>query len=199
LLSKKELEADLNIKLQKKNFLITFHPETKDPEKAERHFQNLLTVLGSQKNTLLVFTFPNADTGYKALLSRLEGFVSNNENAVLFKSLGQLRYLSLMKHSDAVVGNSSSGIIEAPSFRIATINIGNRQEGRIRANSIIDCTPDIESIEKAFSKLSSASFSEKVKNSRNPYGKGGASEKVIRHLKAANIDELRMKKFHDIK
>jgi GDP/UDP-N,N'-diacetylbacillosamine 2-epimerase (hydrolysing) len=118
---------------------------------------------------------------------------------VLFKSLGQVRYLSVMKQVDAVVGNSSSGIIEAPSFKIATINIGNRQEGRIRAKSIIDCQSDEESIQKAFNKLSSNSFSESLKKVKNPFGSGGAADKVIKQLKACNFEELRYKKFYDIK
>lgn len=105
----------------------------------------------------------------------------------------------MMKHSDAVVGNSSSGIIEAPSFRVPTINIGNRQKGRIRASSIIDCEADVQSIKKAFNKLWSKSFIETVKNVKNPYGKGGSASKVLRHLKSCNLEELRYKKFYDIK
>jgi len=200
LLSKKELETDLKIKFRKKNLLITFHPETLEPQEANQHFEELLAVLEKEKETLLIFTFPNADTGNRALLSSLEEFSKKNQdNCSIFKSLGQLRYLSMMKQVNAVVGNSSSGIIEAPSFKIATINIGNRQEGRIRSGSIIDCKPDRESIKKAFIKLSSSTFNNSLKHVKNPYGNGGAAEKVIRHLKSSNLSELRFKKFYDLK
>jgi len=200
LLSKKDLESHLGIKLRKKNFLITFHPETLDPKEANHHFQELLAVLEEEKESLLIFTFPNADTGNKALLKSLEDFVKiNQDNCLLYKSLGQLYYLSLMKYAHAVVGNSSSGIIEAPSFKIATINIGKRQEGRIRAASVIDCNPDRESIKKAFKKVYSTAFAEILKQVKNPFGNGGAADKVIKYLKSCNLDELRFKKFYDLK
>ncbi len=198
--TKKELEADLNIKFQKKNLLITFHPETLEPENSDHHFNELLAVLEEEKETLLIFTLPNADVGNQSLLSILEKFVGkHHDNSVLFKSLGQVRYLSVMKQVDAVVGNSSSGIIEAPSFRIATINIGNRQKGRIRAKSIVDCEPNRESIKMAFVNLNSGAFKESLRHIKNPYGNGGAADKVIRQLKTCNFVDLRYKKFHDIK
>ncbi len=200
LLTKKELESELNFKFKKRNYLITFHPETLEPKDSEEHFQELLSVLEDEEDSMNIFTFPNADTGYQALLVKLEDYVSKHqENSVLFKSLGQLRYLSLMKQVDALVGNSSSGIIEAPSFKVPTINIGNRQEGRIRAKSIIDAKPNQDSIRKAFLKLKSSAFIESVKLVKNPYGSGGAAGKVIKQLKFCNLEELRYKKFHDIK
>jgi GDP/UDP-N,N'-diacetylbacillosamine 2-epimerase (hydrolysing) len=111
--------------------------------------------------------------------------------------MGQLNYLSAMKLVDAVVGNSSSGIIEAPSFGIGTINIGKRQDGRIRASSIIDCDTSEEGITKAFAELYSSSFQEQVKNVVNPYGTGGAAEKIISVLKEVDMNNLIIKRFND--
>lgn len=200
LLNKKELEAELGLKFMKRNYLVTFHPETLEPAETENHFAELLKALEQEKDALHIFTFPNADTGSKAIMAKLEKYVANHQiNSLLFKSLGQLRYLSLMKQVDAVVGNSSSGIIEAPSFRIPTINIGNRQEGRIRAGSVIDCKPDYDSIVKALGKIKSSSFLENIKQVKNPYGNGGAASKVIKHLKSWDLEDLRRKKFYDIK
>ncbi len=147
-----------------------------------------------------IFTFPNADAGNHALIVKLEEYISKHQdNSVLFKSLGQLRYLSLMKQVDAVVGNSSSGIIEAPSFKVPTINIGKRQEGRIRASSIIDCKSNREAIKKAFNKLKSPDFIETIKHVKSPYGNGGAAVKVLKQLKSCDLQDLRFKKFYDLK
>ena len=200
LLSKKELEENLNFKFRKRNYLITFHPETLEPEESEEHFTELLSVLESDKDSMNIFTFPNADTGNHALIVKLEEYISKHQdNSVLFKSLGQLRYLSLMKQVNAIVGNSSSGIIEAPSFKVPTINIGKRQEGRIRASSIIDCKTNREAIRKAFNKLRAPDFIETIKQVKSPYGNGGAAVKVLKQLKSCDLQDLRFKKFYDLK
>ena len=200
LLTRKELEADLKFKFRKRNLLITFHPETLEPEKTANNFDMLLSALEEEKESLLIFTHPNADAGYKIITSKLEEFVRKHPgNSLLFKSLGQLRYLSMMKHADAVVGNSSSGIIEAPAFKTPTINIGSRQKGRIRANSIIDCAPDMESILKALNKINSQAFINALSEVKNPYGNGGAADKIMKRLKSFSLEELRLKKFRDIK
>lgn len=200
LLSKKELEANLNFKFKKKNYLITFHPETLEPEDSVEHFNQLLSVLDSEKDSMSIFTFPNADTGNHALIVKLEEYIGKHQdNSTLFKSLGQLRYLSLMKQVDAIVGNSSSGIIEAPSLRVPTINIGKRQDGRIRAESVIDTKPTQEAIKKAFNKIRSDDFIESVKQVKSPFGNGGAATKVLKQLKTCSLQDLRFKKFHDLK
>ena len=199
LLGKKSLEEVLNIKFQKHNLLITYHPETLNPQEGKNHFFNLLQVLKDMKETMCIFTMPNADTGHKELVSLLEEYVRHNpHNSVLFQSLGQLRYLSMMKWADAVVGNSSSGIIEAPSMKVPTIDIGNRQKGRLSADSIIHCDPDKESIQKAFKKLYTIKFQDSLSSVQNPYGNGGAAKKIIKFLKTITFENIKPKEFKDI-
>ena len=124
---------------------------------------------------------PNADTEGRVLFKMIEEFVQQNpERAKAFTSLGQLRYLSCLKHVDAVVGNSSSGLAEAPSFQIGTVNIGDRQRGRLKAASVIDCEPDHDSIRHALEKLYSSSFQKHLASVRNPYGEGGASVAIVK-------------------
>jgi GDP/UDP-N,N'-diacetylbacillosamine 2-epimerase (hydrolysing) len=200
LLGKKELEEQLGVRFRKNNYLITFHPETRSPEITETHFTEMLSALEKDMGTLNIFTFPNADRGSQSIIAKLEKHVANHQdNCVLFKSLGQLKYLSLLKNVDAVVGNSSSGIIEAPSFKVPTINIGNRQEGRIRADSVIDCDAESSSISKALEKIKSASFRAKLSNVKNPYGNGGAASRVLKKLKDIDLEDIRYKKFYELK
>lgn len=162
LLSKKELQQNLGIKFKTHNLLLTYHPETLNPKEGVQHFKDLLTFLTNQKDCLSIFTMPNADTGHRELTELLQQYIEDHpDNSKLFPSLGQLRYLSLMKQVDAVVGNSSSGIIEAPSLKTPTINIGNRQKGRLSAQSVIHTDPDLESLKKAFKKLYSEKFQKK--------------------------------------
>jgi len=199
LLSKKELELSLGLKFKTRNLLLTYHPETLNPEEDIKHFKNLLSFLADQKNCLCIFTMPNADAGHLELIDLLQEYVDTHpENSKLFASLGQLRYLSLMKQVDAVVGNSSSGIIEAPSLKTATINIGNRQKGRLSAQSVIHSDPDPASIQKAFKKLYSEKFQESLQKVKNPYGNGGATEKTLKIIKNINFTELKPKDFYDI-
>jgi GDP/UDP-N,N'-diacetylbacillosamine 2-epimerase (hydrolysing) len=198
LLSKRNLETELKITFKKHNLLVTYHPETLNPKESTNHFFNLLQVLKELEETLCIFTFPNADTGHAELINLLEEYVRHNsDKAVLFKSLGQLRYLSAMKYVDAVVGNSSSGIIEAPGMNVATINIGNRQKGRLAASSVIQCEPDQESIRKAMNKLYSSRFKSLLKTVENPYGKGGAANRIIKFLKTVNFDQIKPKEFYN--
>ena len=139
LLSKQELEASLGIKLLDKNLLITFHPVTLETQTASQQMEELLGALSDLTNTNLIFTMPNADTDGRVLIQMIEEFCSKNTNAHCFTSLGQLRYFSAINYIDGVVGNSSSGLAEVPSFKKATINIGDRQKGRLKADSVIDC------------------------------------------------------------
>jgi len=141
---------------------------------------------------------PNADTDGRVLFTMIEDFVKEQpETRKSFTSLGQLRYLSCLRHVDAVVGNSSSGLAEAPSFRIGTINIGDRQRGRLKAKSVIDCEPNQQSIQKAFERLYSNAFQEQLAFVQNPYGEGGASEKIVRVLEEMGLDAILKKKFYD--
>lgn len=199
LLSKKELEKSLQISFNQKNLLVTFHPETRQPKDSLSHFHNLLKVLDKQKNTLSIFTMPNADAGHRELIRLLEEYVYGHpDSAVLFPSLGQLKYLSLMKHADAVVGNSSSGIIEAPGLKTPTINIGDRQKGRISAESVIHCGSESADIENALKKMYTDTFQQSVKKVSNPYGNGGAAKKIISFLKKVQLDSALKKGFHDL-
>lgn len=198
LLTRPELEKAIGLPFNKHNLLITYHPETLDSGKAGDQIGQLLAALDKQADTNLIFTMPNADTGHRIIVDKIQSFVQARENrSILIPSMGQLNYLSTMKLVDAVVGNSSSGIIEAPSFGIGTINIGKRQDGRIRASSIIDCDTSEEGITKAFTELYSSFFQEQLKNVVNPYGTGGAAEKILSVLKEVDMNDLIIKRFYD--
>jgi GDP/UDP-N,N'-diacetylbacillosamine 2-epimerase (hydrolysing) len=197
LLDKSNLERLLGFKFNSKNLLITFHPATLDNIAPEIQMKELLAAFSELKDTQLIFTLPNADTGSRSLIKMIKNFVKENSNAYVFESLGQLNYLSLIAHVDAVVGNSSSGLIEAPSFSKGTINIGSRQRGRLQAKSVINCEPIRESILNALCKLYSSEFQKNLKNITNPYGEGGASEKVVKVLKESNLLDITKKIFND--
>ena len=198
LLDKKELERSIDFKLRKRNFLITFHPVTLESNTSEEQMNQLLDSLSSFKETGFIFTMPNSDTHGRILFSMIKKFAQQNRNAKFFTSLGQLRYLSCIKHVDIVVGNSSSGIIEVPSFKKPTINIGDRQKGRIKADSIIDCHPNKESIINSIKKALSFNFQESIKKTINPYGKGGASTKIVEILEDYDFDDILKKNFYNI-
>lgn len=187
LLKKEEVEERLGVRLKRKNLLITFHPVSTDLKEIERQTIELLSALDSLEDTLLIFTKANADSGGRKINEIIEKYVENNRGkAVLFSNMGQLLYLSTMQFVDAVVGNSSSGIIEAPSFKIGTINIGDRQQGRVKAKSVLDCSPDRKSIERAIEHLYSEGFQKDLKSVINPYGDGNAAQRIVERLKSWN-------------
>lgn len=194
-LTRQELEKDLDFTFRQKNILITFHPETLERETIQ-HFQELLhalDLLGDE--VVLVFTRPNADTLGKSINKILDNFVLRHSNAKVYTSLGQLRYLSLMKQVDVVVGNSSSGLYETPSFKIPTVNIGTRQKGRLEASSVINCPPDAIKILEAINEALGKDCSETV----NPYGDGNSSEKILNVLKGfPNPQKLLKKRFYEV-
>ena len=128
----------------------------------------------------------------------IDSYVLENDNSVAFTSMGQLNYLSALQFVDAVVGNSSSGPLEAPSFNVATIDIGDRQKGRIKAESVISCLPEKKHIDNALKKLYSERFQEMVKNVKNPYGDGGANEIIFDTIKNFNLDNIIKKTFYDL-
>ena len=198
LLGKKSLEKALNFKLTKRNLLVTYHPSTLNPGKAKKEMNELFKSLDQLKNTNLIFTLPNADNESRNLIKMLEEFVLLHKNAVLFKSMGQLLYLSSVSHVDGVIGNSSSGLVEAPSLKVGTVNIGDRQNGRICPESIINCEAKSASISKAIELLYSKKFKDKLKNVINPLDQGGASEKVVSTLKIINLDSIIKKTFFDL-
>jgi len=199
LLSREEFEDSINFKLGPKNLIITFHPVTLEYATAGEQFQNLLDALDELQDTKLIFTKPNADTEGRVIIKLIDEYVSRNSHkAIAFVSLGQLRYLSAMQFVDGVAGNSSSGLAEAPTFKIGTINMGDRQRGRIKTDSVIDCEPDKESILTAISKLYSKEFYNKLKNVKNPYGEGGAAERINKLLKETDLTDILKKEFYDI-
>ena len=198
LLDRVSLEDSLGYKLGSRNLLITFHPVTLEDSTAEDQLTELLAALEVLKETRLIFTLPNADTDERILIDRVMQFVAQQSNACAHQSLGQLRYLSCIAQVDGVVGNSSSGLLEVPSFNKGTINIGDRQRGRLQASSIINCEPDRESIGAALERLYSADFQKSLNQVTNPYGEGGSSEKVVNVLKNVAIPDLIKKTFYDL-
>lgn len=200
LLSKEEFENSIDFKLNKKNILITFHPVTLENSTAQEQFQKLLEVIDELEDTNIIFTKANSDTDGRIINQMIDDYVAKNfHKSVGFNSLGQLRYLSALQYVDAMVGNSSSGLLEAPSFKIGTINIGDRQKGRIKADSVIDCSTNKIDIEKAFEKLYSKEFQNSLLNVQNPYGDGCASKKIIEVLKNVDLKNILKKSFYDIK
>lgn len=198
LLDRAELEASLDFKLGQKNLLVTFHPVTLETATAADQMEALLATLAMLKDTKIIFTMPNADTDGRVLIKMVEQFVSRNSNARAYTSLGQLRYFSCIAQVDGVVGNSSSGLAEVPSFKKGTINIGERQRGRMQAKSVINCEPTVHGIKTALENLYSADFQSGLNLVRNPYGEGGASDQIFDIIKSMKIDGIVKKHFHDL-
>ena len=200
LLSKKNLENLINFKFNKKNLLITFHSTTLENNTSKEQFHQLLEAINELKNTNIIFTKTNSDLNGKIINQMIDNYVNRNrDKSISFYSLGQLKYLSILKYVDAVVGNSSSGLLEVPSFKIGTVNIGDRQKGRIKASSVIDCKPKKNLILKAIKKIYSKKFIIKLKSTINPYGYGHASEKIIKKLKRRNLKKIIKKSFYNLK
>jgi GDP/UDP-N,N'-diacetylbacillosamine 2-epimerase (hydrolysing) len=199
LLSKEAFEDSIEFKLGERNLLVTFHPVTLEHSTSEQQFKELLDALDSFQDTRLIFTKPNADTDSRIIIHMLDEYVDRNpEKAIAFTSLGQLRYLSAMQYVDAVVGNSSSGIVEVPLFGIPTINIGDRQTGRIMGESIINTVPEKEAIIAAIKLAYDPVFREKAKTAPHPYGEGGTAKKIVQVLKSVSLDNILKKPFFDL-
>lgn len=201
LLLREDFEDSINCKLAKKNLLITYHPVTTEKiETVKESFQEILNSLDELKDTLLIFTKANADVGGRVINQMIDDYVLRSaDKAIAFISLGQLRYLSALRHVDAVIGNSSSGICEAPSFKVATINIGDRQKGRVKAASTIDVDTKKNHIIKAIKHIYSPDFQKSILHVDNPYGDGHTTKRVIDIIKKVNLDELKCKPFYDIR
>jgi len=200
LLSKESFEKATNFKLGKKNILVTYHPVTLEHSTSKVQFKGLLDSLDELQDAKIIFTKANSDTDGRIINSMIDDYVASHANTISFTSMGQLNYLSALQFMDGVVGNSSSGLLEAPSFKIGTIDIGDRQKGRIRAASVISCLPNKKSISNAFKKLYSKQFQSIVGKVENPYGKGGASKMIIRIIKDISLlDSIIKKSFYDFK
>jgi len=200
LFSLEAFEDSIDFKLGNgKNLMVTFHPVTLENSTSGEQFQALLNALERLENTRIIFTMPNADTDGRIIMRMINEYVNKSGGkAVAFSSLGQLRYLSALKHVDLVVGNSSSGLIEAPSFKTPTVNIGDRQNGRIKAMSVIDCEPNEISILNAVHKALSPDFIQSISQMENPYGKEGASMRIKEIVKSFPLKGIIKKKFHDL-
>ena len=198
LLNQEELEKALNVKFKKKSLLITYHPTTLDEQSPRVQMQELLDALDRLSNVTLIFTLPNADTGGREIIKMIDDYVSKNPNSYAFPSLGQLKYLSCIAQVNGVVGNSSSGILEVPSFKKGTINIGDRQKGRIRTTSVIDCETNKNSILESLDILFSVEFNRLLNLTINPYDLGGASVKIIDVINGVNLNQRTKKTFYDL-
>ena len=203
LLNKKQLAKELNIELKEKLLLVTFHPVTLEKSQNQGQITALLSALcyiaeDINYDSTIIFTMPNADTEGSNLAVQIQAFVQKYKNAHFFASLGQQKYYSCLNHFDIVIGNSSSGLLEAPSFKIPTINIGSRQEGRLKAKSVIDCEPSTNEILNAINLSLSKGFRHQIKDTKNPYGEGGATDKIMKILETIDITEIQSKKFYDI-
>lgn len=195
-LSRQEVESELGITFKKYNYQVTFHPETLAEKNSKEQFEELLIAISQQQDSLFIFTKANADSDGRIINQMIDEYVKNNaDHAVVFTSLGSFKFLSLLKCCDAIVGNSSSGIIEAPSLSTQTINIGERQRGRIQASSVVNCTVSSSAIANAF---------EQVKQDRkkentviNPYGNGNTADKIYSLLKEKLKHKPGAKTFYD--
>lgn len=201
LLCKDELEKSINFQFDSRTALVTFHPVTLENSTTEVQFQELLNALNQFIDLKVIFTKSNSDTNGRIINSMIDDYVEKNKGrTIAFISLGQLRYLSAMQYIDLVIGNSSSGIIEVPSFNIPTINIGDRQKGRIQGETIINCAPIGDEICKAITIALSNDFKESIKLSKNPYGEGYVTKQIVDKIKNlfyfSSIDIK--KKFYDI-
>lgn len=182
-----------------KFFLVTLHPTTLEDSKAEEQIEILLSALDEFQDYKVVFTKTNADTDGRIINANIESYVQQNKDrSIVFDSLGQLRYLSAIQHCEAVIGNSSSGLVEVPVFLKPTINIGDRQRGRLKAESVIDCNFEKNEIIRAIKKGISNNFLLKIQTMNQVYGSGNTSEKMIHVLKQATLDTILKKKFYDI-
>jgi len=199
LLSKEELTKKTGIQFGEKNLLITYHPVTLEKQTSQKQFQALLDVFYDLKDLNLIFTMPNADSDGRIIKQMIDEFVLNNSNnSIAFISMGHLNYLSTLQFVDGVVGNSSSGLAEVPTFKIGTINIGDRQKGRLKAKSVINCKPIKDSIKDAIGMLYSEDFQQMVPSVVNPYGEGYATEKIMAVLKHQPIPKETKKEFYDL-
>ncbi len=199
LMSKGELEESMDYRFLEQNLLITFHPVTLEAKSSNLQIEQLLAALSELQETGLIFTMPNADTDGRILIEKIKKFCEGRKDAKVFSSLGQLRYLSCIKNVDALVGNSSSGLLEAPSFKKATVNIGDRQRGRIKSKSVIDCDPNKLSILKAINQALSKDFQSLIKDTVNPYGNGGASKSIVEKIEKIQLNDSWLKKsFYDL-
>ena len=198
--SQAELEKYLGISLKKPYASVTFHPVTLEKNTARSQTEELVSVMKQYSDINFIVTLANADLHGQLINEIFQDNAEKCKNIFCYTSLGLRRYLSLIKNAEFVIGNSSSGIVEAPCFGIPTVNIGDRQKGRLRASSIIDCKPEAEDIKKSIGKALSKEFREIAKKTKNPYGDGETSTNIVKTIKTfLNSGKIDIKKrFYDI-
>jgi len=196
-MSRQELSESLNFALDKPFFVVTYHPETALQSDSALEFQELLAALDSFPEHQVILTYPNADNGGRAIIPLLEAYAAADPTRVLaIPSLGFKRYLSAVALSSAVIGNSSSGIIEVPAFGIPSVNIGARQQGRLAADSVLHCKAQVDSIRDAILAAVDDVFAERCRYVSNPYGQGRASARTVAVLE--QFGGATPKTFHDL-
>lgn len=200
LMSKAEIEKEIDFNIDKNTILVTYHPVTLGNRTAKDDIDDFVSALEECKELRVIFTMPNSDTGGQFIVDAINGFVERNSfRARAFKSLGVLRYLSVMQQVAAVVGNSSSGLLEVPSFGIPTLNIGDRQNGRISAESVCNCASDKDAVLEGLKIVLSKEFRNLARLVRNPYEKANTAEEIFKVISTYPLKGLNQKKFYDIK
>lgn len=192
-MSEEKLKAELGIDVDADTLLVTYHPVTLELKENAYQIQNLIEAL-KRINKKMIITYPNADNGGEYIIEKLKAFAAESSNVYLFKNLGVIRYLSTMKLCGAVVGNSSSALIEAPYLKVPVVNIGNRQKGRIMADNIICCSNKTKDIIEAINKALSEEFRKDVKETKSFYGEGNSSDGIVKVLENIKIDDRLLKK-----
>ena len=197
LLNRHDFEKSIDFKLGKKNILITYHPVTLENDSAKDQFSSILDALNKLTDTHLIFTYANSDKGGRIINKMIEEYVlKNKENSIAFRSLGQLRYLSALQFMDVVIGNSSSGIVEVPYFNIPTINIGDRQKGRVVPKSVLHTKSNKNDISTSLENAYDPSFLESIKNQEQVYGNGETTKKIMEVI--SRPVHSTKKRFYDI-
>ena len=200
IISKKELLEELGLLVNNDLFLVTYHPVTLDLSNSKANIDELLEGLNEFSDTNILFTGVNSDASNSYINKKIIEYVESDPKRLKYiTNLGQSKYFSAMKHSEVIIGNSSSGIIEAPSFRVPTVNIGIRQNGRIKANSIINCSSNKTEIVDAINSAISKDMKETCSNVISPYAGPGVSEKIVNTIANQNLENIKIKKFYDLK
>jgi UDP-hydrolysing UDP-N-acetyl-D-glucosamine 2-epimerase len=200
LLNKRELEENLQFELGEKSFLVTYHPVTLENSTAKQQCESLLSALSEYNDYRIVFTYPNSDTDGRIIIQLIEEYVSKNKDRCMaINSLGRIRYYSALQYVSAVIGNSSSGIIEVPSFGIPTLNIGDRQKGRIASNSVVHCGTAIEDIKSGLLEVTSQNIRSIASKKLNPYHLEGTTNRIVEILKEYPLKQIIQKKFYNTK
>lgn len=200
LMDRKALSESIVFSLDKPYVVVTFHPVTLENNTAGEQFENLLAALEQYRDYRIIFTKANADTDGRIINQKIDEYAEcSNGRAAAYTSLGMVRYLSVLQYCEMVIGNSSSGIVEAPSFKIPTVNIGNRQLGRVKAKSVIDCGNSIDAISKAIKKAKESKTKAELDDVINPYEKSGTSKRILSEIKNYLLqDRMTEKRFYDI-